>query len=83
MTLLIIIALVVAAIAAWKFRVQLLAKVLGNPSNGSSARSTDARDAGARPQPNRNRSGFRGGFSGWTRTSNRPVYGRLDDAGSG
>ncbi|HZO63510.1 MAG: hypothetical protein ACRDP9_10835 [Kribbellaceae bacterium] len=31
MTLLIIIALVVAAIAAWKFRVQILSKVLGQP----------------------------------------------------
>ncbi len=29
MTLLIIIALVIAAVAAWKFRVQILAKVLG------------------------------------------------------
>jgi hypothetical protein len=28
-TLLIIIALVIAAVAAWKFRVQILAKVLG------------------------------------------------------
>jgi hypothetical protein len=31
MTLFIIIVLVVAALAAWKFRVQLLAKVLGQP----------------------------------------------------
>jgi hypothetical protein len=31
MTLLIIIALVVAAVAAWKFRVQILSKVLGQP----------------------------------------------------
>lgn len=47
MELLIIIALVIAAIAAWKFRVQLLSKVLGQPEHRIQ-RAIDRRKQGKR-----------------------------------
>jgi hypothetical protein len=47
MTFLIIVALVVAAIAAWKYRVRLLSKVLGQPEHRIQ-RAIDRRKDGRR-----------------------------------
>jgi hypothetical protein len=47
MTFFIIVALVVAAIAAWRYRVQLLAKILGQPEQRIQ-RAIDRRKDGRR-----------------------------------